>query len=78
MSRPDDIPEDVWDYVLFQVMPSDLIGSTLGNICHRAICRAILAERERCVRVAERMLGFADTTSEADKAIAAAIRAGGQ
>lgn len=39
------------------------------------IARALLAERERCAKIVETMLVFADTTSRADKAIAAAIRA---
>lgn len=54
---------------------------------HRSIehiARALLAERnratekerERCARVAEQMLVFADTTGESDKEIAAAIRKG--
>jgi len=35
---------------------------------------SMISERERCAKIAERMLKFADTTSSADKEIAAAIR----
>jgi hypothetical protein len=40
------------------------------------IAEGLMEERERCAKVAEYMLRFADTTSEADIAIPAAIRKG--
>jgi hypothetical protein len=48
--------------------------SSLVKYIERALLAERMAERERCAKIVERMLVFADTTSEADKAISAAIR----
>ncbi|WP_131798386.1 hypothetical protein [Devosia elaeis] len=59
MARPDDIPQDVLDRAYgtveertFEMFPDD----RLEMVEH--VARAILAERERCVKVAEALNGW--------------------
>ena len=83
MTKPDDIPQDVWEAVGslmadFQQHQSNVIDGTAepypsGHI-PMLMARAIMAEREACAAIAEHMLRFADTTSAADKEISTAIR----
>lgn len=51
MTKPDDIPQDVWETaaLCWNTMPS---GASDAGTAY--IARAILAERERCAKVAER------------------------
>ena len=50
MSRPDDIPQDVWDYaeIALKFVPS---GDDNAQIA--SVARAILDERERCEMIAQ-------------------------
>ena len=55
MQKPDDIPEDVWETASECVGVGG--GYELRGVLHTQrtdIARAILAERERCAKVAER------------------------
>lgn len=47
MTKPDDIPQDVWDAAVAEVTGDDTRLSLV------VISRAILAERERCAKVAD-------------------------
>jgi len=49
MQKPDDIPQDVWETAQSSIAE----GMRSTNI-PEAVARAILAERERCAKVAER------------------------
>ncbi|MFD1944691.1 hypothetical protein [Paradevosia shaoguanensis] len=49
MTKPDDIPQDVWETAQSSIAE----GMRSTNI-PEAVSRAILAERERCAKVAER------------------------
>lgn len=54
MGKPDDIPQDVWDATdkpAFRVA-LDVVAGQKWDI-RPTIARAILAERERCAKVAE-------------------------
>lgn len=64
MTKPDDIPQDVWDAARDVVKRQGIL----------ATARAIMAEREACATLVEELLAYADTTSRADAVIAAAIR----
>lgn len=47
MSKPEDIPQDVWD-----AADAVLDGNAWNPIRTEAIARTIMAERERCAKVA--------------------------
>ena len=69
-----EIPEDILSIAKRSVIGVEgFLDSTVGV---EAVAKALMAERERCAKVVERMLRFADTTSNSDEAIAAAIRRG--
>lgn len=56
MSKPSDIPQDIWDAakaVLAQLdgTTPDRVGGQVGSLS--IVARAILAERERCAKVCE-------------------------
>lgn len=55
MSRPEDIPVDVWDHVERAVVPMSILGSEVGNSTVANCCRAIMAakaeEREACAQI---------------------------
>lgn len=62
MIRPDDVPDDVWQKAVdwLTIPEADRVGNTLGYFLApyeikgcTIIARAILAERERCAKVAE-------------------------
>ncbi len=84
MSKPDDIPQDVWAAAINarkKFHDDDRRPLPPFALLDRIIARAILAERERCAKVAEenRQPGFTDfvdgyNTSCLD--IAADIRGG--
>lgn len=60
MSKPDDIPQDVWDAAekpAFRVKMDAAAGQWWD--IHPTIARAIMAERERCANVAEADNGLA-------------------
>lgn len=63
MSKPDDIPQDVWD--------AAAIGVDYYSRRQEHVARAVLAERERCAVKADR---YADR--ESGRVIAKAIREG--
>lgn len=88
MTKPDDIPQDVWDAA---VAVGDLIPNGDGDavtVCTGDIARAILAEREACASLArtadeylfhdDRLEGLSnaglDALVERDARIADAIR----
>ena len=50
MSKPDDIPQDVWDAALAGFDPA-ITPATLDTV-YLLIARAILTERERCAEEA--------------------------
>lgn len=53
MSKPDDIPQDVWDAAINCSVDMKLRDMRTGEACEAAvIARAILAERERCKEIA--------------------------
>jgi hypothetical protein len=68
-------PEDVMK-AANEVVTQWKTGGTSAGLMP-LIARAIMAERERAAKTAERLLVFADTTSRADVEIPAAIRRGG-
>lgn len=85
MSKPDDIPDDVWEAAK---MWADFLGSNRKTF-QGTFARAIMAERERCVAFADAVAnddgdrsarGFLTTEEQArrgaGRAIAAAIRKG--
>ncbi len=61
MSRPEDIPQDVWDVALrtwAEMLTVDHDHNTelaAGDV--EEIARAIFAERERCAKIAEKAFG---------------------
>jgi hypothetical protein len=57
MSRPDDIPQDVWDAAERAYVHDDYFEQV------EMTARAILAERERCAKVAEILPKCAMTNS---------------
>lgn len=62
MSRPEDIPEDVWEAAcaVERALPGPVrggIGDLSNEVVARPIARAILAERERCLTVAQSLRG---------------------
>ena len=89
MSKPDDIPQDVWDaavplalqYVEWLIpAPHDYAGSE--DVLTKVIARAIMVERERCAKVADDYPSR-DPAGDgngywAAEEIAAAIRGGAQ
>lgn len=72
MSRPEDIPQDVWDRAAFAVCGFLAVNRVSFAPVERT-ARAILAERERCAKVAESDFHRA----RAGLSVAAAIRTGG-
>ena len=50
MNRSEDIPQDVWDAA--EAVETDINGPDHSAYSHAAIARAIMAERERCARLA--------------------------
>jgi hypothetical protein len=48
VSRPDDIPQDVWDAAGYSVTAAPVYT----GILHENVARAMMAERERCAKVA--------------------------
>lgn len=52
MTKPDDIPQDIWNAALQLAEP---INDTtiLHDMIAEAAARAIMAEREDCIRIAE-------------------------
>lgn len=73
MSKPDDIPQDVWDST--EGVRISFVNPDPDEV-REAVARAVMEERERCAKIAEEMLKFADTTSASDIAISQAIRNG--
>jgi hypothetical protein len=67
-----DIPEDI-ETKAGRLVDEWSNGQSGFSDLQEAIARAILAERERCAKIARELLVFADTTSEADRVIPAAI-----
>lgn len=57
MSKPDDIPQDLWDHVERAVVPMGILGSDVGNRTVQNCCRAIMAakaeEREACASICD-------------------------
>lgn len=51
MNKPDDIPQDVWDDAERRLGDRFLLGARDAAV--EIIARAIMAERERCAKVAE-------------------------
>jgi hypothetical protein len=51
MSRPEDIPQDVWDAA--EAVEADINGPDHSAYSHAAIARAIMAERERAAKLCE-------------------------
>jgi len=97
MTKPDDIPQDVWvdagiELAGRRIPASDTeVADTIAGWAREIASRAILAERERCAKIAEdfeclgRLLPFASDAEnnaahtgqyEAAERIAAAIRNG--
>lgn len=50
MSRPSDIPQDIW-FVANLVFGAVYEAEPYGDVARAAIARAIMAERERCWRI---------------------------
>ena len=73
MTKPDDIPQDVWDYaeISLKFVPSGDDNAKIGSVA-----RAILAERGRCAKTAKEALlslrGWPISEEQADE-IAACI-----
>lgn len=54
MSRPDDVPEDVWEEAGLAMSPAWLNSETPAYFVQRVgIARALLAERERCAKICD-------------------------
>jgi hypothetical protein len=77
MSKPDYIPQDVWE-VAYDIAKDRVVRNWSVVDQAQQIANAILNERNNAAKIAEDMLRFADTTSGADKAISLAIRNGGK
>lgn len=68
------IPEDVWDEARKAIMAADLHAAKPNQI--RAIAGAILAERERCAKIADAcMLDIGDHPFDFGKTDAGGMRA---
>lgn len=52
MSKPDDIPQDVWDAASKVATAPRVTGALFSENYVLPIARAILSERERCAKVA--------------------------
>lgn len=55
MSRPEDIPQDVWDAAFAAMPPINRDAyetSPYAMVLHLGFARAIMAERDRCARIA--------------------------
>lgn len=55
MSKPEDIPQDIWDSAyetLHPLVREQYEISPFSQVQHYGIARAILAERERCSKIA--------------------------
>ena len=71
MHKPDDVPSDVWSVAFNLVFDGQAERVPYyAMLCEvdaareqdaTAIARAILAERERCAKVARRFVGYADS-----------------
>lgn len=85
MTRPNDIPQDVWEAAARALIGRDLAPPNDRDRDQICIARAILAERERCATIAEREGVYPELNVYAGgpewyrhgKRIAAAIRKGG-
>lgn len=54
MTRPEDIPQDIWDtafHALHPLVREQYETSPFAMVQHLGLARAILAERERCAQI---------------------------
>jgi hypothetical protein len=78
MSKPDDIPQDVWDAAINAASaavreddPGFYITKRATDVLMEASARAILAERERCAVIADTAAGDASWQDSTDWALIA-------
>lgn len=80
MSKPYDIPQDIWDTAyeaLHPLIKEQYKTSPFSMTQHLGMARAILAERERCARLAETRSPDDDSLDwQVRQQVAKTIRAG--
>jgi hypothetical protein len=84
VSKPDDVPQDVWDAAVKAELVvedefTDLNDWNSRDVATDIIARAIMAERERCAKIADAHAAENWSMTEEEHAaqvIAAAIRKG--
>lgn len=79
MSKPDGIPQDVWDAAREATGGWMAAGESESNAALvQSVGRAIVAERERCAKIADAYAYGGSGSFNAPIEIAAAIRKGGE